>query len=913
MVGRTVSHYEILEELGRGGMGVVYKARDTRLGRFVALKVLPPDRVADADRRKRFGQEARAASALNHPNIVTIHDIDSTGDVHFIAMEHVEGQTLDHLIGKRGLPAKQAVGYAVQIADALGKAHGAGIVHRDIKPSNIMVTSDGLVKILDFGLAKLTERPRGDDSATRTVGPPVTEAGQIVGTIAYMSPEQAAGDRLDARSDIFSFGAVLYEMLTGRGPFAGATNASTLQAILGKEPAVPSETVPGLPFELERAVLRCLRKEPERRWQTMIDLKVALQEIKEELDSGKVSRVSVAVPAGRRPRSIRAIAAVVALIIVVVAAAAVWWVRRPVPPAPPATSFEPERQTFEAGAGLSPSVSSDGNLLAYAAERDGRFSIYVRQLRARGAARRTEHEVNDWFPVFSPDGLKILFRSERDSGGLYMIDALGEGAERLVAPGGQLARFSPDGRTIAYLVPDAVASRARLFVVAAGGGVPQRFQPQFTVTGAAAVHQPPVWSPDGTSLLFYGSGPSPGDQKGPQQRPRRLGWWIAPAAGGEAAPVEGMPRPASGRVGVVWAWRGEYLIYSEGEPINGTTWYRVRLTPGPWRISGTPEKLGARPGVSSAVSVSAGGRMVFDSLVWVTSVWATHLDRNGVGTGPLERVTTDSTGKRHLTVAADGSKLAWVQNGPPGQANVEVRIRDMAGGGDTVIAAAGTFPYLSPVLNRDGSRIAYTDLPEGPSGKYVTYVSDTAAPSGQVVCDCAVEGFPSDPPSLLVWVWGGKDYDRLVRQRLDDGRRVLVADISSAAEVSMSPNGKLLAFTQSREDGAATLTISPVTNPPAGPNAWKLIAEDRNFLGAPAWSPDGKLLYYISRRDGFRCIWAQPVAPDGSPAGTPFAALHLHPGADRMGSTMSMGVTRDHLFVLYSDLRGDVWSVQLDR
>ena len=220
MIGTTIGHFEILEKLGEGGMGVVWKARDTRLGRVVALKVLPAEMMADNERKRRFIQEARAASALNHPNIVTIYEIDQSDGVDFMAMEFVAGKTLDHLIPRNGFRPAEALKYAIQAAEALAKAHAAGIVHRDLKPANIMVTPEGQVRILDFGLAKLTEGPIGAEDATLTVRD-ASEAGMIVGTIAYMSPEQAEGKPVDARSDIFSFGDVLYEMLTGRKAFSG--------------------------------------------------------------------------------------------------------------------------------------------------------------------------------------------------------------------------------------------------------------------------------------------------------------------------------------------------------------------------------------------------------------------------------------------------------------------------------------------------------------------------------------------------------------------------------------------------------------------------------------------------------------------------------------------------------------------
>jgi serine/threonine-protein kinase len=261
MTGQTISHYTVLDKLGQGGMGVVYQARDTRLDRLVALKFLPPERVADPERKARFIREARAASALNHPNIITIYDIASEAGQDFIVMEYVPGQTLSQLISSKGLPPKEAIKYAVQIADALAAAHAKGIIHRDLKPGNVMVTGPegsghpGLVKVLDFGLAKLTE-PSGPGESTATA---------VVGTVAYMSPEQAEGIKVDARSDIFSFGAVLYEMLAGRRAFSG---------LMRGEPAPLLDVPP----ELDHLVARCLRKNPNDRFQRATDLKQALEE-----------------------------------------------------------------------------------------------------------------------------------------------------------------------------------------------------------------------------------------------------------------------------------------------------------------------------------------------------------------------------------------------------------------------------------------------------------------------------------------------------------------------------------------------------------------------------------------------------------------------------------------------------------
>ena len=288
MIGKSLRSYRIEAKLGAGGMGVVYKAVDSRLGRTAAIKILSTAALS-AERERRFVQEAKAASSLNHPNIVTIYDID-TQDVdgkplQYIAMEYVAGETLDQLIGKKGLRIRDVLKYAIQIADALAAAHAAGIVHRDLKPSNVIVTPQGVVKILDFGLAKLTEAGEADAYAETMhgEGSPLTEEGTILGTVAYMSPEQADGKKVDSRSDVFSFGSVVYEMATGQRAFSGGSKLSSLSAVLFKDPQPASQAVSDIPPELDRIIARCLKKDPERRWQTMADVKVALEELREEI------------------------------------------------------------------------------------------------------------------------------------------------------------------------------------------------------------------------------------------------------------------------------------------------------------------------------------------------------------------------------------------------------------------------------------------------------------------------------------------------------------------------------------------------------------------------------------------------------------------------------------------------------
>lgn len=499
MIGQTLGHYRIEMKLGEGGMGVVYKAHDTHLDRSVAIKILPHDRVADAERKRRFVQEAKAASALNHPNILHIYDVDSADGVDFIAMEYVEGKTLDQLIGRKGLQLSDALKYAAQVAEALAAAHRARIVHRDVKPSNIVVTETGLVKILDFGLAKLTERLEWDPYGPTETVPPHTAEGTIVGTAAYMSPEQAEGKTVDARSDIFSFGSVLYEMVTGRRAFQGATQVATWSAILRDEPASLPE---GTPPELEKLIARCLRKEPQRRIQHIGDVKLALDELKEEFDSG---RLTAAIVERHQPRWKRAwILAALALVAAI--GFGVVWILRPaseVPAAPlrtiPLTSY-PGSEEY-------PSLAPDGNQVAFSWDRDGQNTdIYVQPVGPGTPLRLTNHPAADVSPAWSPDGRWIAFvRTPRGMMQLILIPPLG-GPERVLAemntirriPGPHLA-WTPDGKWLAGSCEETSDQPPGLCLFSIESAERRRLTspPARTVADTS-----PTFSPDGRGMTF---------------------------------------------------------------------------------------------------------------------------------------------------------------------------------------------------------------------------------------------------------------------------------------------------------------------------------------------------------------------------------------------------------------------------
>jgi len=422
-----LGHYEILERLGAGGFGEVYKARDTRLERFVAVKVLPTHRILDALLKQRFMQEARAASALNHPNIITIYDILEDRGSLLLVMEYVRGKSLDTVIPRRGLSANATLKYAVQIADALAAAHAAGIVHRDLKPANLMVTEQGKVKMLDFGLAKLLE-PKIPSSEEPTGTALIeTQEGVVLGSAPYMSPEQAEGKPVDARSDIFSFGSVLYEMVTGRRAFSGDSWAATVAAVLKSEPMPPQDVTETIPRELQRIISRCLRKDLDRRSQSIAEVKLELEELIEDSESGRLeARIPSATVSRNKPLHLTAMMTLVA----VLAAGAMWLALRN-RQEHPAPTYRLRQITRGEGTNTSPALSPDGKLLAYASDRAGEnnLDIWVRQIAGGDAIRLTRNRASEVNPRFSADGSQVLFTRQGD--GLYVLPSLGEMESRV--------------------------------------------------------------------------------------------------------------------------------------------------------------------------------------------------------------------------------------------------------------------------------------------------------------------------------------------------------------------------------------------------------------------------------------------------------------------------------------------------
>ncbi len=646
MIGRRVAHYEIIGKLGEGGMGVVYKGRDTHLDRFVAIKVLPPEKVADPDRKARFVQEAKAASALNHPNIITIYDISSDNGLDFIAMEYVAGKTLGELIDRRKLKLNESLRCAIQIADALSKAHSAGIIHRDLKPSNLMVGEDGRVKVLDFGLAKLTEctAETSQDASTRTL-PAHTEEGAIVGTVAYMSPEQAEGEPVDARSDIFSFGSVLYEMVTGRQAFEGDSKLATLSAILRDEPKPVCKATRNVPRDLERIIALCLRKSPERRFQHMDDLAVQLEALKDESGSGVQPASGRFGGKGWRRWVVAALAAAVLL------AAAVALVRYfYMPPAllrPPTFT----QLTDLPGEEVYPSLSPDGTTFVFAGRAAGNWDIYLQRVGAKTIINLTKDSpVNDTEPAFSPDGQRIVFRSEREGGGIFLMGGLGESVKRL-ADFGYNPAWSPDGRQIVFATenvfnPETRYSTSQLWVLDVASG-----EKRVLWKGDGVQ---PNWSPHGTRIAYWGT------YEGTQI-------FTLPAG----APQDERPVPVIGQGSdfnwnPVWSPDGKHLYYSSDRGGSMNVW-RIAIDEQTGAVLGEPEPVTTPSPYSGHLSFSRDGhRLAYAYLVRNRNLEKLAFDpATGKALGPPIPITRGSRMVTCPDVSPDGKRLVFHIHGQP--------------------------------------------------------------------------------------------------------------------------------------------------------------------------------------------------------------------------------------------------------
>jgi Tol biopolymer transport system component/predicted Ser/Thr protein kinase len=720
MIGKTLGHYQVVDKLGEGGMGVVYKARDTHLDRFVAIKTLPAERVSDLERKRRFVQEAKAASALNHPNIVHVYDIDQADGIDFIAMEYVPGKTLDEVIPRKGMRLNDMLKCAVQVADALATSHAAGIVHRDLKPANVMVADKGLVKVLDFGLAKLTEPLESDESRTTETMEPHTEEGTIVGTVAYMSPEQAEGKKVDARSDIFSMGSVLYEMVTGQKAFQGTSKMSTLSAILHQEPKPVSWTAQAVPTDLEKLISRCLRKDPERRIQHMGDVNLALLELKEDSESGRLQ----ATPAAAKQALSMRLALVVAAIVVLIAGGWYWLrpQRSPEPEAPltavPLTSYP--------GIEDNPSFSPDGNYVAFEWCPDGpgmNCDIYIKQIGVEPPFRLTTDPAEDFSPAWSPDGRFIAFlRQHAPTGATVMLIPQRGGQERMLGesdatprseelPGPYLA-WTPDSRWLVFRSAESGTPGNGLFLLSLETLQERRLTDKGSDSG-------PAFSPDGRTLAFT--------------RPSAMGLDIYLLNFGENYEPLGPPQRVaetgdSFRFSPAWTPDGSEIVFSAASFTQSGLWRMAVGKPAkPRQLAVASEDVG-----QSAVS-HQGNRLAYMVPKSNAGIWRVDLRDPGRKPGTPFKLIPSTRNEGWPAYSPDGKRIAFNSDRSGIQ---EIWVCNSDGSNAVQLTSIGAWGAYGPKWSPDGRSIAFVSTVGGNEDIYVVSANGgphrrlTTGPSG---------------------------------------------------------------------------------------------------------------------------------------------------------------------------------------
>jgi Tol biopolymer transport system component len=713
-------------------MGEVYRARDPRLGRDVAIKILTGAGAADATRLQRFEQEARAAAALNHPNIVTIYSVERADGLPFVTMEFVDGTSLAHLIPRDGMPLARVLPIAIALADAVSAAHSRGIVHRDLKPSNVMVTGDGRLKVLDFGLAKLLQTQAAEMGATTTAPEPLTGPGTIVGTLPYMSPEQVQGKAVDHRSDIFSLGVILFELSTGQRPFKGDTAALLLSSILKDTPPLASDVAKDIPREFGRIIRHSLAKDPAQRYQTALDLHNELAELQQDLSSGSLA-APVPAPPDKRT-TWRIAAATLGIVAVVLAAGYALWRSRTAPPQSELSrNVAFEQLTTQSGIEQYPSLSPDGKWVVYEGNQAGNADIYLQSVGGQNPINLTKDSPDDdREPAFSPDGESIAFRSSRQGGGIFVMGRTGESVRRLTDRGYNPA-WSPDGTKIAYATDDATvqgrsylsalwtvtiatgemrkiydgdaaqpnwspnglriaywrvygerAGQRDIATVPAEGGTP------VLVTADAPVDWDPVWSRDGR-FLFFSS-----DRGGP------MNLWRVPMderTGATLGPPEALSAPASSAALMSLSADGRSTAYTSFNSTN--TIQSAAFDPASGSIRGAPVTVigGSRP--FGGPSPSPDGRwLAFHSTAPQWDIFVSRADGSGI-----RQLTNDRAFDRNPTWSPGGSQIAFMSNR---DGKFQIWSIRPDGSGLRRLTAAKTGAQGYNQWSPDGSKLPYT-------------------------------------------------------------------------------------------------------------------------------------------------------------------------------------------------------------
>jgi len=871
LVGRTLAHYRVLEYIGDGGMGVVYKAEDLRLARTVALKFLPPELTRDPEAKARFLQEARSASGLDHPNLCTIHEVGETDDGRlYLAMPSYDGETLRRRIERGPLPIDEAIDIAEQIARGLAKAHRGGIVHRDVKPANIMVTADGVVKILDFGLAKLV----GAAAITRT--------GSSVGTPAYMSPEQGRGEDVDHRTDLWSFGVVLYEMVAGRRPFRGEHDQAVLYGILNETPKPLGEARPEAPPELERIVDGLLAKDPGDRYPTADGPLGDLRALRNQTMTTTV-RTQPDPPA---PLRVRPWMWLLGLALAAALVAGGSLLRRGGGAggragrggAPAVVKFD--QLTDQEGRESFPSLSPDGKFLLYVKSVNGNADIYLQRVGGGNPLDlNRDSPADDTQPAFSPDGQQIAFRSERERGGLFVMGATGESARRLTDLGYNPA-WSPDGQRIVFATegvsgPLERRQLSQLWVVdVATGGK------RLLGTGDAVQ---PSWSPHGQRIAYWGL---------PGGSARRV-LWTVPAAGG--APVAAM-RDEHINWNPVWSPDGRYLYFVSDRSGSMNVW-RVPIDEASGHVLGPPQPITTSQQSLGLLSLSRDGRKI----VYATEEGKSNLELRTFDPGASRvaaqalAVTHGSRTVRSAAVSPDGRWVVFDTSSP--QEDLFVARADGSGQRQlTNDIDKDRIPQWFP----DGSRIVFYSNRNGGYGAWTIRADGSGLqPLPHGTGDPLYNPIPSPDGRRIVASLGGRGA-ALLDLGLPAGAPGRVQPLPSPGSgqvfsaTAWSPDGAYLAGTLEQADGTAIPGIV----------AYSLAAGHYERLTdsgvVPHWLHDSRTLLYL--RDGkiFRCDLRRQDP-----------RLLLAPPPDSVFDALAVGAGDRALYTVRTVAEGDVWMLTL--
>ena len=877
-IGTTLGGYEILSALGAGGMGEVYRARDLRLGRNVAIKILPSAFTNDPDRLARFEREARVLASLNHPNIAAIYGFEEAAvsiggagsvSVRALVLELVEGVTLAERLQRAsagrsvasaktvGLPIPDVLALARQIADALDTAHDKGIVHRDLKPGNVMITPDGVVKVLDFGLAKSGDGGRAMDvTHSPTVTVEGTRGGVLLGTAAYMSPEQARGQAVDKRADIWAFGCVLYEMLTGTRAFRGETVADVFAAILDREPdwrALPGDTPP----HVRRVLRQCLERDRRKRRRDIGDVLV---------DLSAESLPDMPAPRGRLAGAISpaTIAAVVVALTAAIAGAAL--LRRPAPETVGAERLLTlARVTSDDGFTADPAISRDGALVAYASDRagDDQLDIWVQQTAGGTPIRVTRDSFDEREPSFSPDGSRIAFRSERDGGGIYVVPAFGSEAPRFIAAEGRRPRFSPDGQLIVYWTGSHIGFNPRpdsyrTYVIPVSGGTPREVGPQMTAARS------PVWSPDGKALLVLAS-------DAPMPEANTYDWWVIPVDGGAPKSTGALQQIRSVRLEPRDAdlnnlaggagpddWTESRVLYSDLDYL-----WSIALDPRSYEIGGPPQRLTFGTNHDAQPASSASGAVVFSSASFVNTVFGLSLDpATGAVTGTPIRLTTGSPYDARPSSSTDGRLIAYRSS----TSHTTAIVKDLT---DNRLIDLGVRPSnFGPAISPDGKWVAFE------SGGGIEVVPSQGGPSRTLCRECAIGDWTEDSAGMTVVIDGRLSLVNRSSSMTKD--LVRVEDGAVLNRPFLSPDQRVIAFRV--QGGLSRVNVALID--PGGPvprERWNPLGAEEADVRPSGWSRDGRLLYLVSSRDGTRCLYAVRIDREtGRPQGDAYVVRHFH-------------------------------------